>query len=171
MNRFCLLVAGLAPLLGATSSVAQGTAIGMSMLVLILAHQVLLSPLRSQLQGARYWLASLLIVAALASCLQLVLRAWALPLALSLGDFPLLIGVQCLATDSLLPNQGRWRQLLRYLSGLLFISVLLGASRQWLAEGLGLHLASLPSGALLLLGLLLALYNCLRPGPARQGKR
>ena len=166
MNRFCLLVAGLAPLLGATSSVAQGTAIGMSMLVLILAHQVLLSPLRSQLQGA-----SLLIVAALASCLQLVLRAWALPLALSLGDFPLLIGVQCLATDSLLPNQGRWRQLLRYLSGLLFISVLLGASRQWLAEGLGLHLASLPSGALLLLGLLLALYNCLRPGPARQGKR
>lgn len=56
---------------------------------------------------------------------------------------------------------------------MLGICLLLGASRQGLAELTGLHLASLAPGALLLLGLLLALYNRLRPGPAhprRQGK-
>jgi len=44
---------------------------------------------------------------------------------------------------------------------------------QWLANFADLHLASLAPGALLLLGLLLALYNRLRPGsahPRRQGK-
>jgi len=79
----------------------------------------------------------------------------------------------CLAVDRLLPDAGRWRSLLLHLGGLLAAYLLLGACRQGLAEGLGVHLASLAPGALLLLGLLLALYNHLRPGPAhprRQGK-
>lgn len=174
MTRFYLLVASLAPLLGATRTFMQAAVIGISMLLLTVLHQTLLHPLRPRLDGAMYGLASLLLVAALACCLQLALRAWALPLALALGDFPALICIQSLAMDRLLPNQGRWRQLSVHLAGLLGLCLLLGASRQWLENDLNLHIASLAPGALLLLGLLLALYNRLRPGPApsrRQGKR
>ncbi|MFK0313791.1 Rnf-Nqr domain containing protein [Pseudomonas sp. NPDC090233] len=174
MNRFCLLLAGLAPLLGATRTLAQATVVGISMLVLTVLHQALLHPVRSRLSGAMYGLASLLLLAALSSCLLLALRAWALPLALALGSFPALICLQCLATDRLLPDSGRWRQLWQHVAGLLVLCLLLGASRQWLADGLGVYVAKLAPGALLMLGVLLALYNWLRPGPApsrRQGKR
>ncbi|QHG63610.1 Rnf-Nqr domain containing protein [Pseudomonas putida] len=172
MNKYCLLVTGLAPLLGATRTFPQAVAIGACMLVLPLLHQTLLSLLRATLSGAKYWLASLLLLAALASCLQLALRAWALPLALTLGFFPALICVQCLAIDTLLPTEGRWRQLLLHLSSLLLACLLLGAGRQWLDNVAGMHLAHLPSGGLLLLGALLALYNWLRPTlTRRQGKR
>ncbi|MFJ4068304.1 Rnf-Nqr domain containing protein [Pseudomonas sp. NPDC089996] len=172
MNRFCLLITSLAPLLGATRTFSQAAAIGLCMLVLPLLHQGLLSPLRATLSGVRYWLASLLLLAALASCLQLALRAWALPLALTLGYFPALVCLQCLAIDTLLPREGRWRKLLLHLAGLLLACLLLGASRQWLDQVAGMHLVNLPSGALLLLGGLLALYNRLRPAlTRRQGKR
>jgi len=174
MNNHGVLLAGLAPLLGATRTFSQAAAIGICIIVLTVLHQALLYPLRPRLCGMLYGLASLLLLAALASCLQLALRAWALPLALALGYFPALISVQCLATDWLLPNQGRWRQLFLQLAGWLSLCLLLGASRQWLADGLGMHMASLAPGALLVLGVLLALYNRLRQGPAhtrRQGKR
>ncbi|BBH47732.1 Rnf-Nqr domain containing protein [Pseudomonas sp. KU43P] len=174
MNSYCLLVAGLAPLIGATQTLAQAATLGCGMVMLSLFHQLLLAPLRPRLTGAAYWLASLMLIAALASCLQLALRAWVLPLALSLGHYPALICLQCLAADRLLPAEGRWRQLLVHVAGLLLLYLLLGASRQWLDQGLGLHAAGLSFGALLLLGALLALYNRLRLGHApsrRQGTR
>ncbi|MCO7634625.1 NADH:quinone oxidoreductase [Pseudomonas guariconensis] len=172
MNRFWLPGISLVPLLGATSTLAQAITIGLSTLVLMVLHQGVMAPLRASLTGAARLLASLLLLAALASCLQLGLRAWALPLALTLGHYPALLSVQCLAADCLLPDASRWRYLAIHLAGLLALYVLLGACRQWLTLGPGLHLASLAPGGLILLGLLLALYNCLRPGPApsrRQG--
>jgi electron transport complex protein RnfE len=174
MTRFWLLVAGLAPVLGATRTLTQAAVIGTSMLVLTVLHQALLCLVRSRLGGALYTLASLLLLAALVSCLQMALRAWALPLALALGYFPALICLQCLVTDHLLVDKDRWRQLCLQMTGLMGLCLSLGVIRQWLTEGLGIPLASLAPGALILLGMLLALYNRLRPGPAlsrRQGKR
>ena len=173
MNRLYLLGASLVPLLGATRTLSEGATIGVCAVLLSSLHQLLMPPLRRRSVTWTYVLASLLVLAALASCLQLALRAWLLPLALSLGHYPALLCLQCLAIDYLLPDQGRWRLLAGHLCALLATCLLLGASRQWLADGIGLHLASLAPGALLLLGLLLALYNRLRPGPApsrRQGK-
>ncbi|MDZ3995784.1 NADH:quinone oxidoreductase [Pseudomonas sp. Teo4] len=165
MNRFCWLAASLVPVLGATRTLTQGASIALCLVGLTLAHQVLLVPLRQQLTGMTLQLASLLIIAALASCLQLGLRAWTLPIALILGFYPALLCLACVAIDGLLPTNGRSRQLLLQLSGMVVVLLLMGASRQWLNEGLNLHLASLAPGALLILGLLLALYNRLRPTP------
>ena len=173
MNSAYWLAASLVPMLGATVTLREGAAIGVCAIVMVSLHQVLLAPLRQRLANWAYVLASLLLLAALASCLQLALRAWLLPLAIALGHYPALLCLPCLAYDHLLPDQGRWRLLVRHLGAVLGICMLLGASRQGLAELTGLHLASLAPGALLLLGLLLALYNRLRPGPAhprRQGK-
>ncbi|MEO9244560.1 Rnf-Nqr domain containing protein [Pseudomonas inefficax] len=173
MTRFYLLGASLVPLLGATRTLSEGATIGVCAVLMSGLHQLLLAPLRQRLASWTYVLASLLLLAALASCLQLALRAWLLPLALALGHYPALLCLQCLAIDHLLPGQGRWRVLAGLHCALLATCLLLGASRQWLAGGSGLHLATLAPGGLLLLGLLLALYNRLRPGPAqshRQGK-
>lgn len=173
MTRFYLLGASLVPLLGATRTLSEGATIGVCAVLMSGLHQLLLAPLRQRLASWTYVLASLLLLAALASCLQLALRAWLLPLALALGHYPALLCLQCLAFDHLLPGQGRWRVLAGHHCALLATCLLLGASRQWLAGGSGLHLATLAPGGLLLLGLLLALYNRLRPGPAqshRQGK-
>ncbi|MGS7253191.1 NADH:quinone oxidoreductase [Pseudomonas anuradhapurensis] len=172
MNRFHLLGASLVPLLGATRTLSEGAAIGVCAVLMGGLHQLLLVPLRPRLASWALTLASLLLLAALASCMQLALRAWLLPMALALGHYPALLCLQCLATDHLLPTEGRWRLLVGYLAALLASCLLLGASRQWLAEIAGLHLASLAPGALILLGLLWALYNRLRTGPAhprRQG--
>lgn len=172
MSRFWLLGISLTPLLGATATWAQGLVIGLCAALMMALHQVLMAPLRRPLTGAARLLASLLLLATLASCLQLGLRAWALPLALALGHYPALLCVQCLATDYLLPKTDRWRHLVMHMGGLLVLCVLLGACRQWLAAEADLHLASLAPGGLILIGLMLALYNRLRPGPApshRQG--
>ena len=172
MNRFYLLAASLVPLLGATRTLSEGAAIGVCAVLMCALHQLSMAALRQRLTTWAYMLASILLLAALSSCLQLALRAWLLSLALALGHYPALLCLQCLATDHLLPNQGRWRLLARHLCTLLATCLLLGACRQWLADVASLHLANLAPGALLLLGLLLALYNRLRPGPThprRQG--
>ncbi|MGN8250250.1 Rnf-Nqr domain containing protein [Pseudomonas sp. SMV7] len=174
MNRLHLLGASLVPLLGATGTLSEGAIIGACAVLMGGLHQLLLAPLRHRLASWAFTLASLLLLAALASCLQLALRAWLLPLAVALGHYPALLCLQCLATEHLLPNHRRWRLLARYLAAVLGACLLLGASRQWLGEVAGLHLASQAPGALILLGLLLALYNRLRTGPAhprRQGTR
>jgi len=172
MNRFWLPGISLVPLIGATSTWVQAVVIGLCAALMMLLHQALLAPLRRPLVAAPRLMASVLLLAALASCLQLGLRAWALPLALALGHYPALLSLQCLSADYLLPETGRWRCLAIHLGSLLVLCVLLGACRQWLATGPNLHLASLAPGGLILLGLLLALYNRVRPGPApsrRQG--
>lgn len=174
MNRLWFFSVSLLPLLGATRSLLQAAAICGCAVLLMVSHQALLTPLRRQLSGYLYLLASVLLIAALTSCLHMSLHAWALPLALALGHNPLLLSVQCLAADHLLPQQARWRSLALHLGGFVTAGLLLGALRQWLTSSTDLYLANLAPGALILLGLLLALYNRLRPGPApsrRQGIR
>ncbi|MFB4394167.1 MULTISPECIES: Rnf-Nqr domain containing protein [unclassified Pseudomonas] len=172
MTRFWLFGTSLAPLLGATGNLAQGAAIGLCAVSLLLCHQALMWPLRQPLQGPLRLAASLAIAAALATCLQLALRTCALPVALSLGHYPALLCLYCVALDSDLPGASRYRALALHLTGMMSLCLVLGACRQVLAEMANLHLASQAPGALILLGLLLALYNRLRPGTApsrRQG--
>lgn len=173
MNRTCLLVVGLAPVLGASQTLAQGTAIGLYAVTLTGLHQALLALLRRHLGNATQTMASLVLLAALGSCLQLALLAWQLPLAMQLGHWPVLLAVQCLLVDHLLGNPRSWRTLAVYLGSLLAASMLLGACRQGLGQWAGIQLANLTPGALILLGLLLSLYNRLKTGkarPSREGK-
>ncbi|MHA6161706.1 Rnf-Nqr domain containing protein [Pseudomonas sichuanensis] len=174
MNRYWLLSVCLAPLIGTTGSVIQASTMLVCMSVLILLHQLLMAGLRSHLLPAMHVWMSVVLAAALASCLQLGLQAWALPMALVLGHFPALLALQCLAVERLLPQTGRWHSLLIGLAGTAVAGLALAISRQALADMTGLHITHLAPGALILLGLLLGLYNQLRPEPTtahRQGTR
>ncbi|WMW05070.1 Rnf-Nqr domain containing protein [Pseudomonas entomophila] len=171
MNRYGLLIASLPPLIGATGTIMQAAAIAACSLLLVSLHQGLMAPLRNTLAPLPRLYASLMLAAALATCLQLGLRAWALPLTQSLGYYPTLLVLPCLAIDLLLPATDRWRPLLAHLCGLLLACLALATCRQLANDWLGLHIALLAPGALILLGLLLGLYNHLRPptSPRRQG--
>lgn len=173
MNRYGLLVASLPLLLGATGTIVQGAAMAACSLLLVSLHQGLMTPLRNALAPLPRLCASLMLAACLATCLQLGLRAWALPLALTLGYYPALLAMLCVGTDLLLPATGRWRPLLTYLCALLLACLALAACRQVANEWLGLHIAQLAPAALILLGLLLGLYNHLRPptSPHHRGHR
>ncbi|MCU7237032.1 Rnf-Nqr domain containing protein [Pseudomonas peradeniyensis] len=174
MNRFWLLPISLAPLLGATSTIVQALAISLCTILLVGLHQALMTPLRRHLEQApRLWTSTVL-AAALVTCLHLGLQVWAMPLAKQLGLYPLLLALPCLAIEQLPAQPGRYRLLGLGLLGLLAAGLALGICRQLLADGLGLHLAALAPGALILLGLLLSLYNHLRPSNTasrRQGTR
>lgn len=128
MNRLYLLGASLVPLLGATRTLSEGVTIGACAALMNSLHQLLLAPLRQRLASWAYVVASLLLLAALACCVQLALRAWLLPLALALGHYPALLCLQCLAADHLLPNPRRWRLLSRFVCAFFATCLLLGAS-------------------------------------------
>jgi Na+-translocating ferredoxin:NAD+ oxidoreductase subunit E len=174
MSTLRLLLAGLAPVLGASTSLTNGIAIGLCALLLAGLHQVLMTPLRRHLDASTIPWANIVLVAALTTCLLLALRAWTLPLAEQLRHYPALLALTCLAIDPQLPQRKRWRSLGIGLAGLLAGSVSLGLCRQLLSPPLDIHLAELAPGALIILGLLLGLYNHLRPRPPssrRQGTR
>lgn len=174
MNRYWMLSACLAPLIGTTGTVVQASTMLACMTVLIVVHQLLMAMLRDRLDPAMQGWMSMVLAAALTTCLQLGLQAWALPMALVLGHYPALLALQCLAIERLLPQTGRWRALLIGLAGLVVAGLALAISRQALSDSLGLHITHLAPGALILLGLLLGLYNRLRPEPTtahRQGTR
>ncbi|ORT70738.1 Rnf-Nqr domain containing protein [Pseudomonas mosselii] len=174
MKRCWPVPISLLPLLGATGTVVQALAISLCTVLLVGLHQVLMIPLRRHLDhGPRLW-ASTVLAAALATCLHLGLQAWAMPLAQQLALHPLLLALPCLASEQLPVQPGRYRQLGLGLLGVLAIGLALGICRQLLSDALGLHLAALAPGALILLGLLLGLYNHLRPSNTasrRQGTR
>lgn len=173
MTSLYLLAVGLVPLLGASQALAQGCLFGLYAVCLTALHQAFVAPLRRRLSSGACRLASLIILAALSSCLQLALATWNLPLAVALGHWPVLFAVQCLLVEHLLGRTRGWRPLALYLGSLLGSSLLLGACRQWLGHWAGMQLAGLAPGALILLGLLLALYNRTKTGiarPSREGK-
>ncbi|MFK8332430.1 Rnf-Nqr domain containing protein [Pseudomonas sp. BJa5] len=173
MNRQWLAAVSLAPLLGATGTLVNASVIGACSVALIAVHHLAMKPLHQGLSPASQLTASVLLAAALVTCLELSLRAWALPLYQALSPYPALIAVQCLVFEHALGHSRRWRETGSVLLGFAALCIALGVSREVLAGWAGVRLAALLPGGLILLGLLLALYNrvCLQRAPSRrQGK-
>jgi len=174
MSRNWLAAVSLAPLLGATGTLIDASVIAGCSLVLITLHHLAMKPLHRGLSATSQMTASVLLAAALATCLELSLRAWALPLYQALSPYPALIAVQCLVFEHALGHSRGWREKTSVLLGFAALCIALGACREVLANWADVRLAALLPGSLFLLGLLLALYNrvCLQRAPSRrQGKR
>ncbi|RWU22434.1 NADH:quinone oxidoreductase [Pseudomonas alkylphenolica] len=174
MNRHWLAAVSLALMLGATQTLLGACAIAIFGVSLITLHHLLLNPLQRWLEPRARMVASVLLAAMLATCLDLGLRAWALPLYQSLSPYPALIAVQCVVFQYAQGEQRRWQSVAQWLGAFAGLCVALGACREVLAGWASIRLVALLPGALLLLGLLLALYNrvCLRHAlTRRQGKR
>ncbi|MHA6193434.1 Rnf-Nqr domain containing protein [Pseudomonas wadenswilerensis] len=186
MNRSWLVALSLAPLLGASQTLVQAANMALLSVLAILVHRGLMTPLRSRLGPTAAEVASLLLAAAVVTCQTLALQAWALELRQALGIYPELLALSCLLFEQGLGPSTRWRRVALLLGGYCALFLLLGACRELLASGTlhvsfaggpeitGLRLASLAPGALLLLGLLLALIKRACPKqatPDREGTR
>ncbi|UVL60530.1 NADH:quinone oxidoreductase [Pseudomonas sp. B21-032] len=159
MNRQWLAAISLAPVLGATQTLLQASTMALLSLLAVGLHRLCMTPLRKQLDAGARLFASVLMAALLVTCLELGLRAWALPLALELGRYPALIAVQCLLFELALGNSARWRTAATTLAAFAALCMAAGFTRQLLSEFANLRLAGMLPGALILLGLILALYN------------
>ena len=185
MNRSWIAALSLAPLLGASQTLMQAGAMALLSISAVLIHRGAMLALRRWLDGLGAEIASLFIAAAVVTCQSLALQAWALELHLALGIYPGMVALQCVLLDHRFGKTGDWRRAGLILCGLCIAYVLLGAGRELLASGTlhvsfitgpdtaGLRLASLAPGALLLLGVLLALIKRACPKqatPDREGK-
>lgn len=184
MNRSWLAALSLAPLLGASQTLLQATAMAALTLTAMLVHLACMRPLRRWLDGAAGEISSLLVAATLVTCQTLALHAWGLELRNALGIYPELIALQCVLFEQSLGKTVQWRRACGLLGGFCVLYLLLGTVRELLASGTlhltsisapdvtGLRLASLAPGALLLLGVLLALIKRACPKqatPDREG--
>ncbi|MEG0636768.1 MAG: Rnf-Nqr domain containing protein [Pseudomonas sp.] len=170
MNRQLLAALSLAPLLGASQTLQQAATIALLSVLLVLLHRLCMTPLRRQLSGSAMELVSVLIAAALASCANLTLLAWALPLRQTLGIYPELIALQCVLFEYCLGRTGHWPRVLALLAGFATLHIVLGACRELLGSS-GLRLASLMPGGLLLLGVALAIITRARSRRAASSRK
>lgn len=187
------------PLLAMSDTVADALGIGATVLIVLPLATVLLVLLRSRLSGETAIAASMLTLAALVACVELLLSAWFSELRNSLALFVPLIVSNLVVVQHL---QARHESLLHAFTGSLRIAIgiavtllALGIARELVGRGSLLHdaaallgsgvgwaeasvfrvdmgflLAMLPPGAFISFGLLLAARNWLA-ATRRQGRR
>ena len=183
---------GLSPLLAVTTTLANALGLGLVTLTVLLGSSVSCSLLRRQLNGTLHLPMLLLIIAAWVTCAELLVRAYAYPLAQALGIFLPLIASNCVvlsraqtiatrhpigtaALDATIIGSGFLALLLivgaireLFGRGSLFADMHLifgDIARDWLWQPFDgdytLLILSMPAGAFLLLGFLIALRNFL----------
>lgn len=186
------------PLLAMSDTVADALGIGATVLIVVPLATVLIVLLRSRLSGQTAIAASMLTLAALVACVELLLSAWFSELRNSLALFVPLIVSNLIVVQHL---QAGHESLLRAFGGSLRIAIgiavtllVLGIARELVGRGSLLHdagallgswagpaeasvfrvdmgflLAMLPPGAFISFGLLLAARNWLSLR-SRQGR-
>jgi electron transport complex protein RnfE len=159
----------LALLLGASQTLVQATSLALAMLTVFVLYGLIMQGLRRYLQPTLHETASILLAAAIVSCLELALRAWALEIYQGLGLYLALISLNCLMLErSIFCQSGNPLAAVRPVAAFGALLLMLGLCRELLASGTlsvdtrllretsGLRLATLAPGGFILLGLLIA---------------
>jgi len=192
-NPMLVRLLGLSPLLGASGSLATALGLGLATLVVIAVSALLLAPLHGRLSRPLHLAAALLVIAAATAGVDLGLRGFYYPLHQALGLYVPLIAVNgaVLLAGTRPGAEHPVRAVLNALGvglGMLLALALLGAARELLGHGtllrdfellLGSRAAawelrllpagyafplwSLPAGAFIAAGLLIALQRRLLP--------
>lgn len=181
MNRQMPLFASLnlALLLGASQTLVQAASLALAMLAAFLLYSLIMLGLRRYLHPSLRETASILVAAAIVSCLELGLRAWALEIYQGLGLYLALISLNCLLLErNVLCQTGHSLTTVRPVAIYGALLLMLGLCRELLASGAlsldmsplretsGLRLATLAPGSFILLGLLIAACRRLTGSPS-----
>jgi len=151
-NPALVQLLGLCPLLAVSSTVTNALGLGIATLLVLVSSNVVVSLVRNYVPKEVRIPVFVMIIAALVTCVQLLMNAYAYGLYLSLGIFIPLIVTNCViigraeafaSKNSVLPSalDGFWMGM-----GMLAVLVLLGALREIIGNG------TLFDGADLLLG-------------------
>ncbi len=172
----------LAPLLGGTGRAIDGLALGLAALLILGGSRLAWRLTAPRLAARGVFALTLAVAVTLASVADLLLHAWAYPLAATLSPWVAALALPgaAQALPPAEPGNAGWRPV----AGFALLAPLLGLLREALGQGTllagtgwltsldetgialpfpGLPLAGLAPGALLLLGLALAVKNVWKP--------
>jgi electron transport complex protein RnfE len=177
-NPVFVLLLGLCPVLGVTSSAMNGLGMGLATTFVLAASNVFISALKTQIPDQVRIPAFIVIIASFVTMVQLLMEAYTPDLFAQLGVFIPLIVVNCIVfarAEIFAAKNGMFPSFLDGLgSGLGFTIalVLLGGVRELLGNGSlfdykfiagdGILIFILAPGAFIALGFLIALINHLR---------
>lgn len=174
-NPIFVLVLGMCPTLGTTTSAINGAGMGIATLFVLVMSNVAISLLRNFIPDKVRIPAFIVVIASFVSSLQLLMQAYVPALNEALGVFIPLIVVNCIIlgrAEAFASKNGVWRSALDGLGmGLGFTMALtvLGAVREMLGSGSvlgwkfiagdGITAFVLAPGAFIVLGYLMVLFN------------
>lgn len=180
-NPTFVLVLGLCPTLGTTSSAITGMSMGLATLIVLMCSNFTVSALKSIIPDKVRIPAFILLIASFVTIVQMIMQAWLPALNESLGIFIPLIVVNCILlgrAEAFASKNNPWLSVCDGLGiglGFTLALTIIGSVREILGTGavFGIQLYSADFGALLfvlapgafiVLGLLIAVFNCLKEG-------
>lgn len=168
---------GLCPLLGTSNSTVNALGLGLATMLVLACSNAAVSLVRGAVSEAIRLPAFVMIIAALTTCIELLMQAWTYELYQVLGIFIPLITTNCviLGFALVLLVLGGLRELLGQGTLLADMHLLFGpAAADWKIQPFpqyqGFLLAILPPGAFIMLGLLIALKNRIDESLAERAK-
>ena len=165
-NPGLIQLLGLCPLLAVSNTLENAIGLGLATLFVLVLSNAFISLIRHLVDDAIRLPVFVLVIAALTTCAELLVKAFDYPLYQSLGIFLPLIVTNCLILGRAEALARREPFVISTMDGLaqglgfFLVLVSLGALREWASETL--ILAALPPGAFIALGLLVALHQVIQ---------
>lgn len=165
-NPGLIQLLGLCPLLAVSNTIDNAVGLGLATMFVLVLSNASISLIRHLVEDAIRLPVFVLVIAALTTCAELLVQAFDYPLYQSLGIFLPLIVTNCLILGRAEALARREPFVISTMDGLaqglgfFMVLVSLGALREWVSSTL--ILASLPAGAFIALGLLVALHQMIR---------
>ena len=157
---------GLCPLLAVSNTIDNAVGLGLATIFVLVLSNASISLIRHLVEDAIRLPVFVLVIAALTTCAELLVQAFDYPLYQSLGIFLPLIVTNCLILGRAEALARREPFVISTMDGLaqglgfFMVLISLGALREWVSSTL--ILASLPPGAFIALGLLVALHQVIQ---------
>lgn len=178
-NPTFVLILGMCPTLGTTSSAITGMSMGLATLAVLVCSNAAISAMRNIVPDKVRIPVFITVIASFVTVLQMVMQAWASALYAALGIFIPLIVVNCIllgraeafasknpVLDSMADGIGIGVGFTLALTAIGMVRELLGTGAvfglQIFPESFGALLFVLAPGAFIVLGFLIALFNRLR---------
>ena len=175
-NPTFVLILGMCPTLGTTSSALTGLSMGLATLAVLACSNAAVSALKSFIPSMVRIPAFIVVIASFVTILQMVMQAWLPSLYSALGIFIPLIVVNCILlgrAEAFASKNNVWLSICDGLgtgAGFTLALTVIGAIREVLGTGavFGAHIFDesygallfvLAPGAFIVLGLLIALFN------------
>ena len=165
-NPGLIQLLGLCPLLAVSNTIDNAIGLGLATLFVMVISNASISLIRHLIDEAIRLPSFVLVIATLTTSAELFMQAFDYPLYQSLGIFVPLIVTNCLILGRAEALARRETLLISTMDGLaqglgfFFVLVSLGAIREWVSDII--ILATLPAGAFIILGMLVALHQVIQ---------
>ncbi|GAA3976726.1 electron transport complex subunit RsxE [Allohahella marinimesophila] len=167
-NAATVQLLGLCPLLAVSNTVQNALGLGLATLFVLMLSSTLISLLRHSIAAEVRLPVFVLVIASAVTCVELLMQAYSISLYRNLGIFIPLIVTNCLilaraeAFASRQPVPMAIADAAAMGIGFLLVIVVLGGIREWLGISLQVLVVTLPPGAFIVLGLLVACVRGIR---------